>query len=109
MALYQLFGLPHEIWFFDVSSGLEQVSQGCGDHVDHGREGCDVATSASTGPGGLEQAGSSQYALECQRARDRKGRFAPLRDGLRPSLTLTARAGVVRKSGREDGRSPVER
>ena len=29
--------------FFDVSSGLEQVSQGRGDHVDHGREGCDVA------------------------------------------------------------------
>jgi len=42
--------------FFDVSSGLEQVSQGRGDHVDHGREGCDVAISASTGPGGLEQA-----------------------------------------------------
>ena len=37
-------------WFFDVSSGLEQVSQGRGDHVDHGREGCDVAISASTGP-----------------------------------------------------------
>ena len=31
---------------------------------------------------------SSQYASECQRARDRKGRFAPLRDGLRPSLTV---------------------
>ena len=46
-----------EEWrFFDVSSGLEQVSQGRGDHVDHGREGCDVAISASTGPGGLEQA-----------------------------------------------------
>ena len=27
-----------------------------GDHVDHGREGCDVAISASTRPGGLEQA-----------------------------------------------------
>ena len=45
-----------KLWFFDVSSGLEQVSQGRGDHVDHGREGCDVAISASTGPGGLEQA-----------------------------------------------------
>jgi hypothetical protein len=42
--------------FFDVSSGSEQVSQGRGDHIDHGGEGCDVAISASTGPGGLEQA-----------------------------------------------------
>ena len=48
--------LIEEKRFFDVSSGLEQVSQGRGDHVDHGREGCDVAISASTGPGGLEQA-----------------------------------------------------
>ena len=35
--------------FFDVSSGLEQVSQARGDHVDHGREGCDVAISAQHG------------------------------------------------------------
>src|SRR5512132_4297469 len=42
--------------FFDVSSGLEEVSQGGGDEVDHGREGCSVAVAASACSGGLEQA-----------------------------------------------------
>ena len=42
--------------FFDVSSGLEEVSQGGGDEVDHGREGCGVAVAASACSGGLKQA-----------------------------------------------------
>ena len=42
--------------FFDVSSGLEEASEGCGDQVDHGRKGCGVAVAAGSGAGGLEQA-----------------------------------------------------
>src|SRR5215472_8602906 len=38
----------------------------------------------------------------CRRARDRQGREAPLRGGLRPSLTAAARVGA-RCTGRDDG------
>ena len=41
----------------------------------------------------------------CRRARGRQGRCAPLRGGLRPSLTAAARVGAgMRRSGRRDGR-----
>jgi hypothetical protein len=35
---------------------LEEVSEGCGDQVDHDREGCGVAVAAGPDAGGLEQA-----------------------------------------------------
>ncbi len=31
------------IWFFDVSDGIEEVSEGCSDQIDHGDEGAGVA------------------------------------------------------------------
>src|SRR5665648_34221 len=42
--------------FFDVSSGLEEVFQGCGDEIDHGRESCGVTVATGSCPCGLEQA-----------------------------------------------------
>ena len=42
--------------FFDVSNGIEEVSErGC-DQIDHGHEGGGVSVSASPCPGGLEEA-----------------------------------------------------
>ena len=48
--------LPRDCGFFEVSSGLEQVSQGAARKVDHGREACGVAVAAGAGSGGLEEA-----------------------------------------------------
>ena len=41
---------------FDVSSGLEEVFQRCGDEIDHGRESCGVTVATGSCPCGLEQA-----------------------------------------------------
>ncbi len=41
---------------FDVSDGIEEVSDGCCDQIDHGYEGCGVAVPARPCPGRLEQA-----------------------------------------------------
>src|SRR5512147_3285434 len=68
---------PGNFWFFDVSSGLEEVSQGGGDEVDHGREGCSVAVAASACSGGLEQ------AVEAFEAGVAVGRGPALQDGAR--------------------------
>ncbi len=50
------------IWFFDVSNGIEEVSEGSCDQVDHGDEGCGVSVSASPCPGGLEEAVQALHA-----------------------------------------------
>jgi len=42
--------------FFDVSGGLEQLSEGSGNEVDDGHEGVGVSIAAGASPGGLEQA-----------------------------------------------------
>ncbi len=41
---------------FDVSSGIEKISEGGGDQVDHGDEGGGVAVAPCPGAGSLEQA-----------------------------------------------------
>ncbi len=51
-----------EAGFFDVSNGIEEVSEGGCDQVDHGDEGGGVSVSASPCPGGLEEAVQALHA-----------------------------------------------
>lgn len=41
---------------FDVSSGIADIAERCGDEVDHGDEGFRVSVAAGSCPGGLEKA-----------------------------------------------------
>ena len=49
-------------WFFDVSDGIEEISDGSRDQIDHGDEGGGVSVSASPCPGGLEEAVQALHA-----------------------------------------------
>jgi hypothetical protein len=43
-------------WFFDVSNGIEEVSEGGCDQIDHGDESGGISVSARPCPCGLEEA-----------------------------------------------------
>ena len=42
------------MWLLDVSSGIEEFSEGCGDQIDHGYEGVDIAVAPGPSSCGLE-------------------------------------------------------
>ena len=44
----------YKIWLLDVSSGIEEFSEGCGDQIDHGYEGVDIAVAPGPSSCGLE-------------------------------------------------------
>ena len=49
-------------WFFDVSNGIEEVSERGGDQVDHGDVGGGVSVSACLCPSGLEETVEALHA-----------------------------------------------
>jgi adenylate cyclase len=50
------------LWFFDVSNGIEEVSERSGDQVDHSDEGCGISVTACSCASGLEQAVEALHA-----------------------------------------------
>ena len=52
----------NKTWFFDVSNGIEEVSERGGDQVDHGDVGGGVSVSACLCPSGLEETVEALHA-----------------------------------------------